>query len=186
MTPQLRTLLSNLVIGSVAAGAAAMLAGTGCGGGSIYGGGGGGPTMDVRGNIADVLPSGTDRKIVVFVFTTKDEQPDCEHPVLMEDRSQFQSRSLDPGETEFEVRNAKAGHISVVFLLDEAGKDADARIDPGDPIAVLDDPDCVMDDVPNKYILFAEDVKLNFTLAPEVGFPAPGRAEAADLFEELE
>src|SRR5690349_22527106 len=184
MTPQLRTLLSNLVAG--AAGAAVMLTGTGCGGGGIYGGGGGGPTMDVRGNIADVLPSGTDRKIVVFVFTAKDEQVDCEHPELMEDRSQFQSRSLDPGVTEFEVRNAKAGHISVVFLLDEPGKDADARIDPGDPIAVLNDPDCVMDDVPNRYIVFAEDVELNFGLTSPAGFPAPGRAEADNLFEEPE
>jgi hypothetical protein len=175
---QPRLSLANLTI---ATSVAAMLASTSCG---IYGGGGGGPTMDVRGNIADVLPDDTDRDIVVFVFTNEDPQLDCENPELPSNEdSQFQSRTLRPGETEFEVRNAKAGSITIAFLLDEEGNDADGRIDPGDPVAVLNDPDCVLDDVPNKYIVTAEDVDINFSLASPNGFPAPGRAEAADLDE---
>ncbi len=185
MKTDLRTVLSSLVLGTAVTGSAAMLAGTGCGGG-IYGGGGGGPTIDVRGNIVDVLPADSGRDIVVFVYTLNNELLDCEHPELPDGGSQTQSRILDPGETEFEVRNAKAGHIMVVFLLDEPGKDADARIDPGDPIAILNDPDCVMDDVPNKYIVFADDVELNFGLTQPPGAPAPGRAEAADISEEPE
>jgi hypothetical protein len=175
-----RNVISSLFVVSVAAASAATLAGTGCG--SIYGGDTG-PTMDVRGNVADVLPAGTDRDIVVFVFTTKDPQADCENPELPDEDTQYQSRTLQPGETEFEVRNAKAGHITVAFLLDEEGNDADGRIDEGDPVAVLNDPDCVLDDVPNKYIVFAEDVDINFGNTSPNGFPAPGRAEADDLSE---
>jgi hypothetical protein len=183
MMANLRTVLCNLFVGSAAVASAAMLGGTGCGG--IYGGGGGGPTIDVRGNIADVLPAGTDRDIVVFVYTNDndDPQPDCENPVLPEEGTQFQWRTIEPGTTEFDVRNAKAGSITVVFLLDEEGKDADQRIDAGDPIAILNDPDCVMDDVPNKYIVYAEDVDINFGLTTPSNFPAPGRAEADDLSE---
>jgi hypothetical protein len=177
---QLRLSLPNLTI---VAAVAAMLASANCG---IYGGGGGGPTADVRGNVADVLPAGTGRDIVVFVYTSKDEQVDCENPELPVEDTQTQVRVLQDGETQFEVRNAKAGHLTVVFLLDEPGNDADGKIDPGDPIAILNDPDCVMDDVPNKYIVFAEDVDINFGLTEPANFPAPGRAEAADLYEEPE
>jgi hypothetical protein len=179
---QFRLSLPNLTILTAVA---AMLATANCG---IYGGGGGGPTIDVRGNVADVLPAGTNRDIVVFVYTLKDEDEpvDCENPELPDEDTQYQSRTLEPGVTEFEVRNAKAGRLIVAFLLDEEGKDADGRIDVGDPVAVLNDPDCVMDDVPNKYIVFAEDVDINFGLTEPEGFPAPGRAEAADLYEEPE
>jgi hypothetical protein len=177
---QLRLSLPNLTI---VAAVAAMLATANCG---IYGGGGGGPTVDVRGNVADVLPAGTNRDIVVFVDTSNDPQVDCENPELPVEDTQTQVRVLQDGETEFEVRNAKAGHLTVVFLLDEEGNDADGKIDEGDPIAILNDPDCVMDDVPNKYIVFAEDVDINFGLTEPANFPEPGRAEAADLYEQPE
>lgn len=163
------------------AGAIALLTLTSCG---IYGGDGGGPTADVRGNIEATTPEVGERDIVVFVYTLKEEDPfDCVEPDLPDLDRQEQSRILQPGETEFEVRNAKAGRLVVVFLLDEPGKDADGRIDPGDPVAILNDPDCVLDDVPNKYIVQAEDVRINFSLDDEDDFPAPGRAEAASLTE---
>ncbi len=165
----------------LAAGAIALLTLPSCG---IYGGGGGGPTADVRGNIEATAPDSGDRDIVVFVYTLKSDDPyNCEEPDLPNLSRQDQSRILQPGDTEFEVRNVKAGRLVVVFLLDEAGKDADGKIDPGDPIAILNDPDCVLDDVPNKYIVQIDDVLLNFSLVDEDGFPAPGRAEADSITE---
>lgn len=161
-------------------GAIALLTLANCG---IYGGGGGGPTVDVEGNIEATVPDAGDRDIVVFVYTLKNEQDDCELPLLPEQGTQEQDRTLDPGETDFDVRNAKAGRLVVAFLLDNAGKDADHRIDPGDPVAVLNDPNCVLDDVPNKYIVTAEDVRINFGILDAPGFPEPGRAESASLSE---
>jgi hypothetical protein len=153
---------------------------TNCG---LYGGGGGGPTVDVDGNIEAVTPDGTGRDIVVFVYTLKNEQQDCADPQLPDDGTQSQERTLTEGETVFEVRNAKAGRLVVAFLLDNPGHDADGKIDPGDPVAVLEDPDCILEDVPNKYIVHAADVRINFTFDEVNGFPAPGRAEADSLTE---
>jgi hypothetical protein len=158
---------------------AALVAISNCG---IYGGGGGGPTVDVHGNIEAVTPD-TDRDIVVFAYTLKDEPEDCSDPQLPDDSTQYQSRTLVAGEVSFEVRNAKAGQLVIVFLLDDAGNDADGRIDPGDPVAVLEDPDCILEDVPNKYIVQIENVRINFGLEEEDDFPAPGRAEAEELSE---
>ena len=67
---------------------------------------------------------------------------------------------------------------SLVFLLDDEGGQADRRIDPGDPIAILQDPDCVLEDVPNKFIVQADNVLINFGEEDAPGFPAPGEAEA--------
>lgn len=153
---------------------------SGCG---IYGNDGGGPTADVNGNIDDVRPADTGRDIVVFVYRSKGDAADCSNPVLPDQSGSFQSEQLEDGETDFRIRNSQAGRLTVVFLLDEAGREADGRIDPGDPIAVLNDPDCILDDVPNKYIVTAEDVRINFTDSNANGFPAPGRAEAARLSE---
>ena len=155
----------------------------GCGGGGIYGGGSGGSTADVRGNIAGVFPDRGDRDIVVFVYRVKDEIPDCTEPDYPDSDDGSQNEKLRDGETEFEVRNIPAGRLIVVFLLDGEGGDADGRIDPGDPIAVLNDPDCVLDDVPNKYIVDLDDVAINFSLSDEDGFPAAGRAEADAITE---
>ena len=145
-------------------------------------GGSAGPTADVRGNIEAVEPD-TDRDIVVFVYHVNEELPDCSEPELPENDDGWQSQTLSDGETEFEIRNNQAGRFIIAFLLDDPGNDADGRIDPGDPVAVLDDPDCILDDVPNKYIVQADDIRINFTDDDEPGFPDPGRAEADDLSE---
>jgi len=171
---RIRDGFSMMVVGAVA-----LCSLTGCG----FTSDGGGPTIDVRGNVEAILPVNAGRDIVVFVYTLRNPQEDCENPQLPPTNTQAQVRTLEPGESEFEVRNAKAGPLVVAFLLDEPGNDADGRIDEGDPVAVLEDPDCVLDDVPNKYIVQADDVRINFTLDEEDGFPAPGRAEADDLSE---
>lgn len=153
---------------------------TGCGG--IYGGGGGGAKAEVMGSIDGVTPD-TGRDIVVFVYRVKDAPADCTSPVLPEDGTPYESEELSDGATTFDLRNIKTGRFVVVFLLDNEGKDADGRIDPGDPIAVLDDPECVLDDVPKNYVVEINDVRANFGLGDVLGYPEPGRAEAGELKE---
>lgn len=172
--PSLRSLAVLVVV-------AAMAGTTACGG--LYGGGSGGPTADVRGNLAGVFPDRNDRDILVFVYRLKDEIPDCTEPGLPTRDDGSQSVVLRNDDTEFEVRNVPAGRFVVAFLLDGEGRDADGRIDPGDPVAVLNDPDCVLDDVPNEYIVQADDIVVNFSPFDEDGFPAAGRAEAGSLSE---
>jgi len=152
---------------------------TSCG---IYGGGGGGGNVEVTGNISAVTPGDTGRDIVVFVYRVNDEPADCTEPELPDQKSE-RDVTVPDGESDFDLNKIKHGRLVVAFLLDNEGKDADGRIDPGDPVAVLDDPDCVLDDVPNKYVVSATGVRINFSLENEPGFPSPGRAVAADLPE---
>lgn len=168
-------------VAATALGAAMLLGAAGCGG--IYGGGGGGAKAEVMGNILQSTPVIAGRNIVVFVYRQKDEPVDCEVPLLPEDGTPYESQELEDGETTFDLNNVKTGRLVVVFLLDNEGKDADGRIDPGDPVAVLNDPSCVLDDVPNKYIVEATDVRINFGLTNLPGYPAPGRATADSLTE---
>lgn len=98
---------------------------------------------------------------------------------------------LSPDQKDFTVSNVKSGKLRVVFLLDNAGNDADGQIDPGDPIAVLDDVDCKLDDVNGKNTITLTDVDLNFDSEPvEVceknveDPPAAGRARAFTIKKE--
>lgn len=162
-------------------GMAVLAAATGCGG--LYGGGGGGGNVEVIGEIEAIFPDDTDREIVVFVYRVKDEPADCTEPELPDNKAE-KDQTLDLGETEFDLNKIRKGRLVIAFLLDNPGKDADGRIDPGDPVAVLNDPDCVLDDVPPKYVVEAHDVRINFSLDDDViGFPESGRAEAGDLSE---
>ena len=135
------------------------------------------------GNIDATTPLIAGRNVVVFVYRVKDEPADCTTPVLPDDGTPYESEELKDGETTFDLSNVKTGRLVIAFLLDNEGKDADGRIDPGDPVAVLNDPDCVLDDVPNKYIVEATDIRVNFDLTNHLGFPEPGRAEADSLTE---
>ncbi|MFN2425864.1 MAG: hypothetical protein ABR587_05405 [Candidatus Binatia bacterium] len=158
--------------------AAALFGLTNCG---IYGGdgGGGGPTANVGGDIAAVLPDDTGRDIIVFVYQLGDvENEDCEEPELPDDSTRYKFEILEAGETTFTVPNSRIGRLVVAFLLDGEGRDADGRIDPGDPVAVLNDPGCVLDDVPENYVVDIADTRINFSDDDQVGFPDPGRADA--------
>jgi len=159
-------------------GAMALFGLTNCG---IYGGGdgGGGPTANIEGDIVAVLPEDSDRDIVVFVYQLGDtENEDCEFPDLPDQDTRYKYDVLQPGDTTFVVPNSRIGRLVVAFLLDEEGNDADGRIDPGDPVAVLDDPNCILDDVPENYIVNIADARINFSDDDQIGFPEPGRAEA--------
>lgn len=95
---------------------------------------------------------------------------------------------LTSGEKNFTLDRIDSGMIRVVFLLDNAGSSADGQIDPGDPIAVLDDIDCQLDDVNAKTTVTLTDVDLRFASAPESECqdgvddpPAAGRARALSI-----
>lgn len=159
---------------------AALLAVATAGCGSLlFGDDGGGGSIVVRGNLAGVLPA-TDRDIVVFVFTTKEDAVDCEKPDIPDGKSSNRRVVLEAGETAFEVKKVGHGRLVVVFLLDEAGNDADGRIDEGDPVAVLDDPECLLEEVDKHFTIEVDDVMVNFTDAPS-GDVGAGRAVADDL-----
>ena len=101
-----------------------------------------------------------------------------EFPDLPDQDTRYKYDVLQPGDTTFVVPNSRIGRLVVAFLLDEEGNDADGRIDPGDPVAVLDDPNCILDDVPENYIVNIADARINFSDDDQIGFPEPGRAEA--------
>jgi hypothetical protein len=142
--------------------------------------GGGGSSATVAGNL-DVFVPLSDHDVVAFVFTVKDPETDCKVPVLPDSGDPDQSVVIPNGETAFELDGVKTGRLVVVFLLDNAGDAADGQIDDGDPIAILDDPNCELTDVAGKTTVNLTNVRMNFTDAAAVGFPAPGRAVAADI-----
>lgn len=124
----------------------------------------------VRGNVFNLRPA-TSRPIVVFVFVdlrdpgTFQEFRDAEVAVVNEDRT-------------FAVSHLAAGDLTVVFLLDQAGVNQDGTIDPGDPIAIFQDPNGRLRNLSAETDVFLEDVDVFFNLsAPDTGI-ATVRTEA--------
>jgi hypothetical protein len=174
-------------------------------------------TVTVTGNIDDVLPL-TARDIVVFVVNVDNEEgsnvcvggPDdgdscetdedcagdgdcasalCPCPAFPDVITSGKTKVLENGETEFTVSDIENGAIKVVFLLDNPGDDADGTIDEGDPIAVLDDEDCEIDDVDGELTVTLSDVDIFFSESRVVECltndpPLPGRARADLITQE--
>jgi hypothetical protein len=115
-------------------------------------------TTTVRGNISDLNPQVAGADIVVFVFTGLVDDGTFEH--FEKQRSVAIASDADP--MEFTVTQVANGNVTVVFLQDEASE-PDGRIDPGDPIATLDDPDEVLSDVKNGETIEITDVDVDFT-----------------------
>ncbi len=95
---------------------------------------------------------------------------------------------LAPDTKTFSIGGIDSGKIRVVFLLDNAGNNADGQIDPGDPIAVLDDVNCKLDNVNGNITVTLTDVDIQFDSAPVVECengvnnpPAAGRARALTI-----
>ncbi|MFT4569242.1 MAG: hypothetical protein ACI8TX_002288 [Hyphomicrobiaceae bacterium] len=130
--------------------------------------------VTVRGNVDDIIPV-TTRDIVVFVFTN------LRDPGTFRDFDDGEIVVLATGSSEFTVPDVDRGDITVIFLLDEAGNNADGQIDEGDPIATLDDPDNELDDVRSGLTIEARDIDINFTDEPSGNLPAAGVAEADDI-----
>jgi len=160
-----------------------------CGSGTVtFGGGDDGDDDDakinVKGNIRDVTPVST-RDIVVFAYAIDDDDPSERCPCPPDPSSSTSGKAvvLASGSTQFSVTGLNAGPIGLIFLLDNAGDNADGTIDPGDPIAILDDDDCDLDDVRSNLTVTLKDVDIAFSSAPAADCkagdpPAAGRARA--------
>lgn len=186
--PFARPLAALLVAGLVAS----------CGSGTVTIGGGGGGTVKkvtIKGNIRDVSPV-TSRDIVVFAYRLPDDDTTdrCPCPPDPSSATTGKAQVLESGSTEFSLAGVEAGNIGVVFLLDNAGTNADGTIDPGDPIAILDDLSCRLEDMKGDTTATLTDVDILFDTAPvsndpldpdndcEVGDPpAEGRARARSI-----
>jgi len=146
----------------------------------------GNATVTVKGNLDEVTPV-TSRDVVVFVYEITDDSDRCPcPPAPPSETTQGKSAVVASGETEFTLTGLDAGPIGVVFLLDNAGSNADGQIDPGDQIAILDDVDCELNDVDGNITVTLEDVDLLFSPAPTTDCtggdePAIGRARADEI-----
>lgn len=162
----------------------------GCGGEDIDWGGGGGDDAEVTfvGNLDSVSPV-TSRDIVVFVYEIdEDDAGDegrCPCPPDPSSSASGKAAIISSGETEFQLSGLTAGTFGVVFLLENAGDAADGEINPGDPIAILDDVDCDLNNLSGTKTVTLEDIDLHFSAAPESECedgvddpPAAGRARA--------
>ena len=116
----------------------------------------------VRGNLFNLRPA-TTRPIVVFVFVdlkdpgTFQDFRDAEVAVVKEDWS-------------FVVSHVAAGDLTVVFLLDQARVNQDGAIDPGDPIAIFQDPAGRLRNLSAAAEILLEDIHVSFNFdAPETG-----------------
>ena len=116
----------------------------------------------VRGNIFNLRPA-TTRPMLVFVFVdlkdigTFQDFRDAEVAPVKEDRS-------------FLVPHLANGNLTVVLLLDEGGSNQDGTIDPGDPIAIFQDPTGRLQNLSAQSEIILEDVDVAFNLtAPETG-----------------
>jgi hypothetical protein len=116
----------------------------------------------VHGNIFNLRPA-TSRPIVAFAFInlrdpgTFQDYDDAEVGTVVKDRS-------------FRVTHLAAGDLTVVFLLDNAGVNQDGTIDPGDLIAIFQDPQNILHNLSANTEVTLEDVDLTFNVnAPETG-----------------
>ena len=114
-------------------------------------------TVRVEGNISDLNPQVAGADIVVFVLTGLVDDGTFQN--FTKQRSVAVASDADP--FEFAVTQIESGDLTVVFLQDDVGE-PDGRIDPEDPIAILDDPDEVLVDVRKGEVIDATDIDLDF------------------------
>lgn len=141
--------------------------------------------LTIKGTLDSVSPV-TTRDIVVFVYNISDGSDRCPCPPDPSNSTSGNAVVLASGQTDFTVPSVDSGKIGVVFLLDNAGTNADGEIDPGDPIAILDDTNCDLDDVKSGLTVTLSNVDLLFSSAPTSDCtngtpPAEGRARANQI-----
>ena len=144
-----------------------------CGDGSLtlVGDGNGNSQQDtakVQGNVRDLNPQVAGANVVVFVFTdlanAVNEDGTLEFNTdgtltFEKQRSVNIDSEADP--MEFTVVQVESGNVTVVFLQDDAN-DPDGQINPGDPYAVLEEPNDVLKNVRNGETIQITDVDLDF------------------------
>jgi hypothetical protein len=124
----------------------------------------------VHGNLFNVRPV-TTRPILAFVFV------DLQDPGTFQDFRDAEVAAVRDDRT-FTVSHLAAGDLTVVFLLDQAGVNQDGTIDPGDPIAIFQDPAGRLRNLSAAAEITLEDIDVAFNLnAPETG-TASVRSEA--------
>lgn len=116
----------------------------------------------LHGNIFNLRPA-TLRPVVVFAFIDLQDPDrfqnfrDAELGTLAEDRT-------------FHIEHLAEGDLTLVFLLDGAGVNQDGTIDPGDPIAIFQDPAGLLRKLSANSTITLEDVDVTFNLdAPSTG-----------------
>lgn len=116
----------------------------------------------VRGNIFNLRPA-TSRPLVVFVFVN------LRDPGTFQDFDDAEVATVTADRT-FTVSHLAAGDLAVVFLLDQAGVNQDGTIDPGDPIAIFQDPAGRLHNLSADTEVTLEDIDVTFNLgAPDTG-----------------
>jgi hypothetical protein len=116
----------------------------------------------VRGNIFNLRPA-TSRPIVAFVFVN------LRDPGTFQDFDDAEV-AVATAERTFTVLHLAAGDLTVVFLLDQAGVNQDGTIDPGDPVAIFQDPAGQLHNLSADTEVTLEDVDVIFNLnAPDTG-----------------
>lgn len=116
----------------------------------------------VHGNIFNLRPA-TSRPIVAFAFVN------LRDPGVFQDFDDAEVGTVIKDRT-FRVTHLAAGDLTVVFLLDNAGVNQDGTIDPGDPVAIFQDPQSLLHNLSANSEVTLEDVDLTFNVsAPETG-----------------
>jgi hypothetical protein len=139
-------------------------------------------TIKVLGNIRDLYPEVAGARIVVFVFTNlAPENIGDDGRIDFDDDGTFsfdKQRSIavasDADSLEFTVTQVESGDLTVVFLQDDVSN-PDGQIDPGDPHAILSDPDDVLENARNGETIEATDVDIE--LVPDADDTVSAEAE---------
>jgi hypothetical protein len=117
------------------------------------------------GNIFNLRPA-TLRPVVVFAFI---DLIDSQGPDRFQNFRDTELGTLAEDRT-FHIEHLAEGDLTLVFLLDEAGVTQDGTIDPGDPIAIFQDPAGLLRNLSANSSITLEDVDVAFHLdAPSTG-----------------
>lgn len=120
-------------------------------------------TLD--GNVFNLRPA-TLRPAVVFAFI---DLIDSQGPDRFQNFRDAELGTLAEDRT-FHIEHLAEGDLTIVFLLDEAGVNQDGTIDPGDPIAIFQDPAGLLRNLSANSRISLEDVDVTFNLdAPGTG-----------------
>lgn len=145
--------------------------------------------VTLKGNLDQVAPV-TSRDIVVFAYNVSDQAYSCPCPGDSSASLNGKAAIVPAGETEFTITGLDNGPIAVMFLLDNAGNNADGVINLGDPVAILDDEDCELDgDVDGNTTVTLKDIDVFFDTAIHTDCqvsnpPGLGRARADLITQE--
>lgn len=124
----------------------------------------------VTGNIFNLRPP-TFRPIVVFVFV------DLRDPGTFQEFNDAEVAIVEADRT-FRVSHLAAGSLTVVFLLDQAGTNQDGTIDPGDPVAIFQDPGGQLNNLSATSEVILADIDITFNLEVPEGGIATVQSEA--------